>query len=437
MSQKYCYYPYTSFTKKIISRYSTINEIIKCFFIAILISNFIFLSIFDNLWLNFISPFLTIFGFLKLFKFNKIKFFYTGFFIGILWFYWVSFSLRFYDLSYLIPIEILFFGLIYGLIFLVCGWFKNLYFRAFMLLSVSYFYPFNFNWLNLEATLVIGIFEPNLRGLGFIFAFIIAYYSLNKFKFISIFLLIFALQFKQNVPNLLPLKIYLANTNINQEIKWKNEYRNDQIKQVLNLINKAIMDGYEFIILPENAIVSYVNLELNLMQYLKEKSHNIGILTGGLAYENDFIYNSAFLFKDGDMKRFDKFILVPFGEEIPLPTFIKNFVNKIFFKGASDIKSAKNLSTYEINGFKITNAICYEVTRPEIYANNPDFVIAISNNGWFMPSTEPNLQRLLIKYYATKHATTIYHSVNGSKSEIITPKKMWIKEFIMQIKSKS
>ncbi|NLK66203.1 MAG: apolipoprotein N-acyltransferase [Campylobacteraceae bacterium] len=430
MSLKLLAVPCKSFVKNLISRYFTTNEIIKGFYVSFLISNFIFLTLFDNTVLNFISPFLAIYGFYKLFKFNRFEFFHTGFFVGVLWFYWVSFSLRFYGMSFLIPLEILFFGFVYGALFLICGWFKSLYVRGFLLLGLSYFYPFNFNWLNLELTLMPGIFEPNLRGLFFVFAFVVAFYSLKKYKFISAFLLIFALQFQESEPNFLPFKTYIANTNIPQDIKWESSYKNKQIDDVLDLIDNAINEGYEFIILPENAIVAYLNLEKNLMRVLKEKSFKIAILTGALAYENKTIYNSSFLFQNGIMQRFDKHILVPFGEEIPLPKFLTNLINEIIFSGASDFKKASDISEYELNGVKITNAICYEASRAEIYKNSPDIVVAISNNGWFTPSTQPNLQRLLIKYYATKHATTVYHSVNGSKSEIITPKKLWIKEFL-------
>lgn len=48
----------------------------------------------------------------------------------------------------------------------------------------------------------------------------------------------------------------------------------------------------------------------------------------------------------------------------------------------------------------------------------------------FTPSIQPMLQHLIIKYYATKSNTTIYHSANGSKSEIIAPKKLWINELL-------
>ncbi|QKF70978.1 apolipoprotein N-acyltransferase [Campylobacter geochelonis] len=431
MSLKYFLAACRSFIKNLISRYFTINEIIKGFFIALLISNFIFLTLFDNLILEFISPFLAIYGFYKLFDANRFEFFHTGFFIGILWFYWVSFSLVYYGFAFLIPLEILFFGLVYGLIFLVCGWWKNKFIRAILLILISYFYPFNFNWLNLELVLVPGLFEPNLRGLCAIFAGILAFYYLKKFKLLGLFVgVILALQITQEKPNFLPLKTKLINTQISQYTKWNPKFSKQHIIEALNLIDEAIKDGYKFIVLPENAFVTHLNLEPNLEQILKEKSHFSTILTGALAYENGRQYNSSFLFSKGSVQRFDKFILVPFGEEIPLPNFIKKALNLLFFNGAKDFDKASSFSDYKVDNQVIRNAICYEVTRSETYKNSPKFVVAISNNGWFTPSTEPNLQRLLIKYYATKHGTTVYHSVNGSKSEIITPKELWVVKFI-------
>lgn len=360
---------------------------------------------------------------------------HTGFFIGIIWFYWISFSLVYYNLAFLIPFEIFIIALIYGLMFLLCGLWQNKIIRAILLICVSYVHPFSFNWLNLELTLILGIFEPNLRGIMAVFVAIIVFYEVKKYKFIlSALILCTGLQIFEKEPNFLPFETKLAGTDIPQSQKWVPQNKPKYIKEALNMIDTAINEKKKFIILPETAFVTFLNLDKSLIEILKEKSHQITILAGGLAFENRYSYNSAFLFQSGVMQRFDKHILVPFGEEIPLPNFIKNIANKLFFHGAQDFSKSSKVSSYTIKDINITNAICYEATRDEIYENNPKFVVAISNNGWFLPSTEPILQSALIKYYATKSGTTIYHSVNGSKSEIITPKKLWIKELVGALK---
>ncbi|MDO5045084.1 apolipoprotein N-acyltransferase [Campylobacter sp.] len=425
MKLKNCLLALYSLVKNFLIKYFSTKIIRKAFFSAFLISNFIFLSLFDSETLNFISPFLAIYGFYTLLKFNRYEFFTTGFFVGILWFYWISFSLVYYGFSYLIPLEILFIGIVYGLMFFIAAIPTQIWLRAVLLVLISNLHPFNFNWLNFEAIFVIGIFKPNLYGLIFIFAAILSlFYIKTKLKILAfITLLLFAVQYNDTKAKILPFEVTLTNTNVPQALKWEKSLKNEFINQNLKMIDEAISEGKRAIIMPESVFPTFMTHERNLVAELKEKSQKIAIIAGALAYENNQSYNSTFFFDKGEMKRFDKFILVPFGEEIPLPNFMKDLINELFFEGSKDFKTANSVSDYEIDGVKIRNAICYEATRDELFKGEFDVMIAISNNGWFVPSTEPNLQRLLLRYYATKHNKTIYHSVNGSPCEIITPKQ--------------
>jgi len=420
--------PYKSFVKNLIKRYFITKEFIKAFCISILLSNFIYLDIFANLFLEFISPFLAIFGFFLLLNSSRICYFWSGFFVGLFWFYWITYSLLFYGFAYLIPLELILICAVYGVLFLICGFWPNLFIRGFFLLILSFIHPFGFNWLNLELTLIHGIFEPNLRGLFFVLLSAILFHKLPKFRFLSLFLLIFSLQFSQNEPKFADLKINLAQTEISQDIKWAEKNRDFIVKSGLNLIDEAIANGDELVVLPESSFPVILNDFAILSDFLKQKSHQISILAGSFATEFGQIYNSSFLFENGEISRFDKVFLVPFGEEIPLPNFMRKLINDIFYDGAQDFGKAPNFSDFSVKNERFRSTICYEITREEAYKNAPQFLIAITNNAWFMPSTEPNLQRILIKYFATKHAKTVYHSVNGSASEIIVPKELWVKK---------
>ncbi|MEJ2489438.1 MAG: apolipoprotein N-acyltransferase, partial [Sulfurovaceae bacterium] len=95
-----------------------------------------------------------------------------------------------------------------------------------------------------------------------------------------------------------------------------------------------------------------------------------------------------------------KVVLVPFGEYNPLPKFIGDWVNKIIYNDGVDYKPVEKISDYQIGETTYRNAICFEATNPKMYANDPKFMIAISNNKWFTPSIEPTLQRLIIEYYS-------------------------------------
>ena len=434
--------PCVSFIRNLKSSYFTSSYINKGFFLALALSNFIFVEIlsskFDGLIAlaaEFFSPLIAIAALFYLLKASKTEWFWCGFFIGALWLHWIGFSLIYFDLAFLIPLEIFAICLAAAFIFRIFAIFDAPVLRAACLLALKLIHPFGFDWLNFELLLSHGIFRADLSALALILAGLCAVLylrgrgaraKLNAAVFTAF--AICALQFSQKESALLPIKILLANTDISQHDIWAKDKILSAAKANLARIDEAIAEGRDAIILPESAFAMPLNLENALVGALKEKSQQITIVAGAEAYENGKFYNSAYLFAGGQMSRFDKHILVPFGEVTPLPQFARNFINRVLLGGALDFSVASGFSDYELGGKSVRSAVCYEATRAELYEGSPKYVVAISNNGWFVPSYEPHLQRLIIRYYASLHGTLIYHAVNGSASEIIAPRRMWIKK---------
>jgi apolipoprotein N-acyltransferase len=178
------------------------------------------------------------------------------------------------------------------------------------------------------------------------------------------------------------------------------------------------------VVLPESIFPVFLNHEQNLIDNLQEKAKHISIVTGGLYWDGKTPRNSSYIFTNDTITDANKVILVPFGESNPLPDFLSNWVNKVFYDGAVDYKASSKVTDYVIDGTTYRNAICFEATSEKLYekdkeGNRPKKMIVLSNNGWFTPSTEPTLQRLLLQYYSKKYGTTIYHSVNMSESHTI------------------
>ena len=219
------------------------------------------------------------------------------------------------------------------------------------------------------------------------------------------------------------LKIKTIQTNIDQDLRWdKNELEQIVISN-MNEISQAINEKYNIVILPETAFPLPLNRYENLIETLKEKSKQLTIISGGINQEDNNFYNSAYIFENGDVKIFNKIILVPFGEQIPLPKILVDLINKYFFNSAVDFASnnTNTINTATINNTDFNIAICYEATRDEFYKNDPKLLIAISNNAWFYPSIQPTLQKLLMQYFSKNYNTTIYHSSNKSPSFTIYP----------------
>lgn len=415
---------YPSFKIKNLRGYFSTSNIIEGFLIALLLSLFLYLShynVLEGTILIIINSINAILGFYLLLKGDKKTLFWSGFFIGIFWFYWIGFSFRYYNATFAIPLMMLFVSLGYGLIFWIIGIFKNPFMRVFLFLGLSFVHPLNFNWLIPELTLIDSFFGISKWQFG-LFLLSIALFIELKFwwKAISILFLIASINFIPHKPlKLSHQKIYLSQTNLNQGIKWEESYKNESIQNNLNIIYKAIEQKYDIVVLSESAFAMFLNIEHQLMKKLKELSKDIVIVTGALYAENRDSYNSTYYFIDGEVQIANKVILVPFGEKIPLPKFLNKIINDIVYNGAQDYKTADSPTDININKEVFRNAICYEATREELFEGNPKFMIATSNNAWFTPSIEPTLQKYLLRYFSIKHKTVIYHSANKGGTTII------------------
>ncbi|MDD5158129.1 apolipoprotein N-acyltransferase [Sulfurimonas sp.] len=344
----------------------------------------------------------------------------AGFFIGILWFYWIGYSFKYNGVGYMAPIITLAFAIIYMLFFGVLALTNSVAIRAVLLFALSFFEPMEWNWLQIQLIFVdsyIGLFKYQL--IIVLFSLSLTNYVKKSYKYTPLLLIFLAFNFNQPTQKDAPLKIKLVATDIKQDMKWSRDTLTQTIFMIFNEIDSAAKNGYEVVVFPESVFPLFLNEDQTLIDELSLRSYEITIIAGALLNENGVHYNVAYMFKDGKYEIAKKMILVPFGEYIPLPSFAKKFVNDFFFAGASDFKTATKPTDFLINGVKFRNAICYEATTKEIYYGDVDFVIASSNNAWFAPSIEPTLQNLLMKYHARKNGVTIYHSANYRGTGIV------------------
>jgi apolipoprotein N-acyltransferase len=415
-----------------ISKHFTINKIIRGFFIALLSAGAIYLD-----WLGMVNYTInTILGLLTLYlllESDKKVWFWSGFFIGALWFWWMSVSFFNYGFAWAIPIGILFPAIVYGFIF----WFiakiaeylpqklgqpqeiTPMVIKAMALLFLSYLHPFSFDWFKMEL-----IFTNSYLGIQkwqfaiILFSIVLSIYKEQK---LSLFLVVFAYPLTShfNKTELPQHNLSITNTMVTVTDKWNPELESSHVEMVFKKINLAIAQKKSIIIFPESVLPVFLNTRPELMTALQGASNDISIVIGGLYWDNEIPRNSTYIFKDGRFSIANKVILVPFGESNPLPKWMGKIVNNLFFDGAPDYVASSKVTDYQLNGITFRNAICFEGTSEELYVGNPKQMIVISNNGWVTPSIEPTEQRILLQYYNKKYGTTIYHSANMSPSYIV------------------
>ena len=409
-----------------IRRYFNTLELTKGFLIALFSSAFIYL----NHW-GFSYPIInTILGIITLYwllREGQKVWFISGTFIGLFWFWWIAMSLKHYGYLWAIPIEMLVISFIYGTLFLTFAWsaeklssklaFPAVFMKAFLLFIVSYIHPFGFDWFKPELMFI----ESYLGIEKWQFALLLLASALTIWRKQLAYLLIilFAYQPPLTVQGSLSDEIKIVTTHTTVQDKWNETLHPKQFDNLFKEIDQAIREEKKLVILPESVFPLFLNRSEELIGKLNYKAKEISIVTGALYWDGRTPINSTYIFTDNKITVANKVILVTFGESNPLPDFLSNWVNRVFYDGAVDYIASDHVTDYKIDEHTYRNAICFEATSEQLYAGEPKNMIVLSNNGWFIPSIEPTLQKLLLQYYSKKYGTTIYHAVNMSESYVV------------------
>ncbi len=380
--------------------------------------------------------------------------FWSGFFIGLLWFGWIAVSFVYYHMAWAIPFALAGIGLIYGGIFWAIAGialgiarlvsqripsaidyrpstgartsasyhsFIILVTKSLGLLTISYLHPFTFDWFKPELVFV----HSYLGVTKWQFAIVLAAITLAQWRrdllWLGLIMLAYSPTQVQTLPEDPSHTFRLVTTHTTVTDKWDPALWPQHINKVLRAIDTAIEKGYRVVVLPESVFPFFLNRRPDLLGKLLKRSRRITIIMGALYYDHGIHRNATYLFQNGRYSVAHKVLLVPFGEANPLPQWAGRWVNRIFFDGTVDYIASAQPTDWKINATRYRNAICYEATSERLYEGHPEKMIVLSNNAWFVPSIEPTFQRLLMSYYVRKYRTTIYHVTNMSSAYILRP----------------
>ncbi|HIP50496.1 MAG TPA: apolipoprotein N-acyltransferase, partial [Campylobacterales bacterium] len=296
-----------------ISDYFTINNITKGFFVALLSAGSLYLD-----WFGFVNylvnTILGILTFYYLLQADKKVWFWFGFFMTTLWFWWVSVSFKNYGFAWAIPIGVLFSSTIFAFLFGGLAWVAEFIsaklgqarglvptaIKALILLGLSYVHPFGFDWYKPEL-----VFTNSYIGIEkWQFALVLVSITLTLYKkqFLYLLLILGAYPYTSHFQETEKLSenIALSNFNISVVDKWKPELQQKHIGMVFGTIDRAINEKKSLVILPESIFALFLNKQPKLMEALLERSHNISIVLGALYWDDETPRNSTYIFKNGE-----------------------------------------------------------------------------------------------------------------------------------------
>jgi len=207
------------------------------------------------------------------------------------------------------------------------------------------------------------------------------------------------------------------------------------INELIN-ISSPVSNKKMFFIWPEGIIPNTYQNELSLYADIFNQSFSenhiigLGITKKELSNGENKFYNSFSIFdnKLNLVENYSKLKLVPFGEFIPFEKILNKIGLKVitnsfgsFTKGND--RTVINISNDLLQELKFLPLICYEIIYSGSLSKNSnfDFIINISEDGWFGKSLGPKQHFTHSIYRAIENGKYILRSSNNGKSAIINP----------------
>ncbi|MDC3117724.1 apolipoprotein N-acyltransferase, partial [Candidatus Pelagibacter sp.] len=413
----------------------------------------------------------------KIFEFSEKKklFFLYGWLFGIGYFttnlYWISISLTF-DESFklLIPVAVIlvpaFLALFYGLasfLFLVLKPKKNL--SSFFLFSLIFGtiefmrgtiltgFPWNliaYSFSNhieiLNITSIIGTYSFNLFCIS-LFAstsFIILRDSKKEIVVCILFLTITLSfyffgshrleKFNNIETNRLNYKIRVIGSNVGIDRFYKDT---DSISVINDLIKISSPQKNEktIFIWPEGILPDISKDQLKEYKFLFEnefnENHILSVGINAIKKEGENLkYFNSFAIYDHNLEilnSYDKINLVPFGEFLPFERTLSLIGLKTITNNYQSYSRGEKRNIIELNkhnfSVRLLPLICYEIIYTGNIFNNSnfDFIINISEDGWFGQSIGPHQHFVHSIYRAVESGKYVLRSANNGIAAIVNP----------------
>lgn len=224
------------------------------------------------------------------------------------------------------------------------------------------------------------------------------------------------------------IRLRLVQPNISQVEKWRPDQRYRHLLEQIALSGPP-GERPDIVIWPETAVSYFLHDDVKLQQLLtQELGSRTRLVTGAMRYrstgpgEEDFdLYNALEIFRGGVIEaHYEKSLLVPFGEYVPLRTFLP-FVKKITY-GMRDFARGPGAVALSVPGSGLPPfqpLICYEGIFPFYRADEAKWLLNITNDGWFGLSSGPHQHFHMVRMRAVERGVPLVRVANTGISAVV------------------
>ena len=261
--------------------------------------------------------------------------------------------------------------------------------QIYLLQNVKFIGTYGLSYLVVITFLLPLLFYKIMYGTNKIFYFS---YSLIIFMILGSLTIFSNLNYQDysNAQKKQIVDVVIYQNNTPQIEKWDPKKMNKRMDNLLNFIQDNSKNKHNILlVLSETEIPYFISEDNDLLSVIQSKlDANTVVVSGAIRTnsENSVFYNTLYKISSEEIEFFDKKILVPFGEYLPLRNFLP-FLD-MFFKKSSEFISGNNIRSLRLfNDINFIPTICYENIFFENiidkYNLDHQIIINITNDAWF------------------------------------------------------
>ena len=221
------------------------------------------------------------------------------------------------------------------------------------------------------------------------------------------------------------INVSIIQPNTVNKLSYNKKEINLRMNQLYKLSLESLSLDPDIILWPESPIpIPYNDLKDNyydkILSILDDKTH----LVAGTFYKIDKkIFNSLISISEPH-NVYHKNHLVPFGEYLPYRKYLNTFYSSIGLS-VYDLAKGSYMSAFLVNKYIAQPLICYEsiFSQSSLIINaDVDFIINVSNDGWFGNSLAPYQHLDALRMRSLENQRYSIRSANNGISAVISPK---------------
>lgn len=221
-----------------------------------------------------------------------------------------------------------------------------------------------------------------------------------------------------------PARVALLQGNLPQLIKWSAEGQR-RAANTYAAMTRAVQDDADLIVWPETALPMLRDQAEPFLERIQATlPPKTGLITGIVERDADNRFYNSVIPIDDPSAQYRKEHLVPFGEYVPLESWLRGIIGFLDLPMSSMQSGDSQQEPLFVSGLRIGVAICYEIVYPELVrqrALSSTVLLTVSNDTWFGHSIGPLQHLQMAQIRALENGRFLLRATSNGVTAIISP----------------